>query len=96
MRSPSFAILGSALLMGRLCQSYPQTIPVPRQNNPTVSTDLQAFSIEFAFFPDYAGNKSHPNQFSKNLLGNFKTITGVQPAVRVGGTSQYVKSLLFN
>ncbi|KAJ5676453.1 uncharacterized protein N7477_002086 [Penicillium maclennaniae] len=55
---------------------------------PTVPNDLQAFSIEFAYFPDYAGNKSYPNEFSKNLLANFKTITGVPPTVRVGGTSQ--------
>ncbi|KGO60703.1 Glycoside hydrolase, superfamily [Penicillium expansum] len=45
-------------------------------------------SIEFAYFPDYAGNKSQPNQFSKNLLHNLKSLTGVAPKVRVGGTSQ--------
>lgn len=88
MRSPSFTLWGTALLVRQgLAQ---MTVPAPQQNAPTVPNDLQAFSIEFAYFPDYAGNKSHPNEFSKNLLENFKSITGVHPVVRVGGTSQCV------
>jgi hypothetical protein len=59
-----------------------------------VPNDLQAVSIEFAFFTDYAGNKSQPNEFSRNLLENFEKITGKQPTVRVGGTSQYASSVL--
>lgn len=91
MRSSNFAILGSALLFSQgLCGSKPIAIPTPQPDTPIVPNDLQAFSFEFCFFPDYAGNKSHPNEFSKNLLANFKTVTGVQPTVRVGGTSQYV------
>ncbi|KAJ5086472.1 hypothetical protein NUU61_007779 [Penicillium alfredii] len=83
------ALLGTALfLQSGQCQFQPISIPsLPKNSNP-VSNDLQAFSIEFAFFPDYAGNKSHPNTFSKTLLDNFKQITGVLPKVRVGGTSQ--------
>lgn len=50
---------------------------------------LQAISIEFAFFTDYAGNKSQPNEFSRNLLENFEKITGKHPTVRVGGSSEY-------
>ncbi|KAJ5770386.1 uncharacterized protein N7511_002437 [Penicillium nucicola] len=89
MRSTNLTLLGSALLIGQgFGYSKPKAIPTPQKSTPTVPNDLQAFSIEFTFFPDYAGNKSHPNEFSKNLLANFKRITGVQPSVRVGGTSQ--------
>ncbi|KAJ5370389.1 uncharacterized protein N7496_006481 [Penicillium cataractarum] len=70
------------------CSSQPLTIPLPPKNSEAIPNDLQSFSLEFAFFPDYAGNKSSPNQFSRNLMENFKNITGVYPKVRVGGTSQ--------
>lgn len=84
-----FPLMGMAILLGRCHGSdYPIAIPKPRPGTQPVPKDLQSFSIEFAFFPDYAGNKSHPNKFSKNLLENFKDITGVYPLVRVGGTSQ--------
>ncbi|KAJ5951122.1 uncharacterized protein N7479_009535 [Penicillium vulpinum] len=78
----------AALIASGRCSSH--TIPVPSfpKNSSPVPRDLQSISIEFAYFPDYAGNKSHPNKFSKNLLQNFKSITGVAPKVRVGGTSQ--------
>lgn len=69
--------------------SKPHRIPTPSVDSEIVANDLQSFSIEFAFFPDYAGNSSQPNEFSKNLLSNFGDITGVLPKVRVGGTSQY-------
>lgn len=69
--------------------SKPHSIPTPGADSEIVANDLQSFSIEFAFFPDYAGNSSQPNEFSKTLLSNFRDITGVLPKVRVGGTSQY-------
>lgn len=53
-----------------------------------VPNDLQSFSFEFSFFPDFAGNHSHPNEFTKTLLGNLKEITGATPVIRVGGTTQ--------
>ncbi|KAJ6131215.1 hypothetical protein N7523_001675 [Penicillium sp. IBT 18751x] len=87
MRSFTFASL--ALLVGQVhCHINPLVIQKPSDNSSPVPRDFQSFSIEFAFFPDYAGNHSHPNQFSKTLLGNFQKITGVLPQVRVGGTTQ--------
>jgi hypothetical protein len=47
-----------------------------------------SFSIEFVFFPDFAGNSSHPNTFSSNLLNNLGRIQGSNPIVRVGGNTQ--------
>lgn len=86
-------LLVSALLLqqGQGQLFHPIAIPLPQDSTP-VPNDLQSVSIEFAFFTDYAGNKSHPNSFSRNLLENFEKITGVHPKVRVGGTSQYAYS----
>ena len=84
----SLAALATLPLLGQ-CARDIISIPGPSENSEPVPNDLQAFSIEFAFFPDYAGNKSNPNVFSKTLLKNFEDITGKSPIVRVGGTSQY-------
>lgn len=87
----SSMLLGTALLLqqGQGHHPHPIAIPdVPKDSSP-VSRDLQSFSIEFAFFPDFAGNISHPNEFSKALLGNLGKVTGILPKVRVGGTTQY-------
>lgn len=96
-------LLGSALLFqqgqSRSHQGHqgntlhPIAIPdVPKTTSP-VHRDFQSFSIEFSYFPDFAGNKSHPNEFSKALIGNLEKITGVFPVIRVGGTTQYVLCL---
>ncbi|KAI1490471.1 hypothetical protein F5X96DRAFT_679062 [Biscogniauxia mediterranea] len=47
-----------------------------------------SYSIEFSSFPDFAGNKSHPNEFSNNLLDNIGNLTGTKPYIRVGGNTQ--------
>ncbi|KAF2090616.1 glycoside hydrolase family 79 protein [Saccharata proteae CBS 121410] len=48
-----------------------------------------SYSIEFAFWPDYAGNSSiGPNTFSDNLLNNIGNFTGTKPYIRVGGNTQ--------
>ncbi|KAI1119275.1 glycoside hydrolase family 79 protein [Nemania sp. NC0429] len=47
-----------------------------------------SFSIEFASFPDFAGNVSNPNKFSNNLLNNLGYLTGTKPYIRVGGNTQ--------
>jgi hypothetical protein len=47
-----------------------------------------SFSVEWASFPDFAGNLSHPNIYSSNLLGNIAAYQGVMPYIRVGGVTQ--------
>lgn len=47
-----------------------------------------SYSIEFSSFPDFAGNLSHPNEFSNNLLDNLAKFTGNKPLIRVGGNTQ--------
>ncbi|KAL1961879.1 hypothetical protein VTN77DRAFT_959 [Rasamsonia byssochlamydoides] len=61
---------------------------VPASAGDPVLPPFVSFSIEFAFFPDYAGNKSHPNLFSNQLLDNIAEIQGVKPYIRVGGNTQ--------
>jgi hypothetical protein len=90
MRSYPFLLATGALyVVGGKCGSHSIAVPTPAKDSEPIPNDLQSFSLEFAFFPDYAGNKSSPNQFSQNLMENFKDITGVYPKIRVGGTSQY-------
>ncbi|KAI1464112.1 glycoside hydrolase family 79 protein [Daldinia caldariorum] len=47
-----------------------------------------SYSIEFSSFPDFAGNKSNPNDFSNNLLDNLKAFSGIKPYIRIGGNTQ--------
>lgn len=47
-----------------------------------------SYSIEFSSFPDFAGNKSVPNEFSNNLLDNLGALAGIKPYIRVGGNTQ--------
>lgn len=82
-------LFGLSLLL-QLGQGQADTVAVPScpKDTEPVANDLQSFSIEFSYFPDFTGNKSHPNEFSRTLLGNLKDITGVAPVIRVGGTTQ--------
>ncbi|KAL4877935.1 hypothetical protein BJY04DRAFT_221509 [Aspergillus karnatakaensis] len=61
--------------------------PPPNISEP-IGEAFVSFSIEFSWFPEYAGNKSNPNRFSSNLLANFEQYTGHRPYVRVGGNTQ--------
>ncbi|KAI1766682.1 glycoside hydrolase family 79 protein [Hypoxylon sp. FL1150] len=47
-----------------------------------------SYSIEFASFPDFAGNISNPNDYSNNLLENLGSLAGIKPYIRVGGNTQ--------
>ncbi|KAG0645276.1 Beta-glucuronidase [Hyphodiscus hymeniophilus] len=53
-----------------------------------LSPYLNSFSIEFENFPVFAGNATHPNQFSINILRSLAERTGVMPMIRVGGTTE--------
>ncbi|KAJ3514586.1 hypothetical protein NLJ89_g2287 [Agrocybe chaxingu] len=46
---------------------------------------LASFSIETAFFEEFFGNLSAPNQLSLDLLENLHARTGVPAEVRIGG-----------
>ncbi|KIX02569.1 uncharacterized protein Z518_08510 [Rhinocladiella mackenziei CBS 650.93] len=60
----------------------------PSNASKPILESFVSFSIEFSSFPDFAGNSSHPNHFSYNLLTNLGKIQGSNPIVRVGGNTQ--------
>ncbi|RYO52979.1 Beta-glucuronidase [Alternaria arborescens] len=47
-----------------------------------------SFSFEFSSWPDFAGNLSHPNAFTYNLMSNLGKLQGSLPIARVGGNTQ--------
>ncbi|KAL2878674.1 hypothetical protein SGCOL_005897 [Colletotrichum sp. CLE4] len=63
------------------------TVPGPKEASPVFDAFV-SYSLEFAFFPDFAGNASAPNKFSDNLLANLGNLQGVRPYIRVGGNTQ--------
>lgn len=46
---------------------------------------LASFSFEFAYFPTFAGNLSHPNVLTRELVNRLVERTGVGPSIRPGG-----------
>lgn len=96
------AILSSLGLLANilLCAAAPQPhnamhhkaviqIPTSASSKAEVPLDgFMSYSIEFSSFPDFAGNFSHPNTYSENLLNNLATYAGTKPHVRVGGNTQ--------
>lgn len=66
-------------------------ISVPSSQPPfakLMNPALASFSLEFQFWPTYAGNATNqPNQYVNQLLGNLGERTGKSPAIRVGGQS---------
>lgn len=61
----------------------PSTLP-PDASHP-LNPALASFSIETAFFEEFFGNVTTPNQLSINLLENLRSRTGVPPEIRIGG-----------
>ncbi|ORX97555.1 hypothetical protein BCR34DRAFT_548540 [Clohesyomyces aquaticus] len=47
-----------------------------------------SYSLELAFFPDFAGDLASPNTFSGTLLSNLGALQGANPDIRVGGNTQ--------
>ncbi|KAK0114077.1 hypothetical protein ONS95_013582 [Cadophora gregata] len=60
----------------------------PSNAAPPILEAFISYSIEFVFFPDFAGSPSSPNTFSNNLLNNLGNLTGTKPYIRVGGNTQ--------
>ncbi|KAF1953937.1 hypothetical protein CC80DRAFT_537190 [Byssothecium circinans] len=66
----------------------PHIVPNVSSAGEPVLKSFVSYSLEFAFFPDFAGNKSHPNTFSNNLLESLSAYQGSKPDIRVGGNTQ--------
>lgn len=59
---------------------------VPNNASGVIDHHFLGFGIETASFPDYTGNKSHPNNFSLNMFSTVANRTGPPLPIRVGGT----------
>ncbi|KAL3492415.1 hypothetical protein BJX62DRAFT_236233 [Aspergillus germanicus] len=83
----SLLCLGTPAL-GAIWFTAPET--VPWGSAPVLPPSFVSYSIELAYLPDYAVNKSHPNTFSENLLEQLRRLSGgdARPTIRVGGSSQ--------
>jgi hypothetical protein len=68
--------------------SNPVVVPGLSSAGQPVLESFVSFSMEAAFFPDFAGNKTSPNVFSRNLLEGIGDFQGSLPHVRVGGNTQ--------
>jgi hypothetical protein len=51
---------------------------------------LASFSFELAYFPTFAGNLSHPNVLTTELVKRLVERTGVGPGIRPGGITVWV------
>lgn len=60
---------------------------LPRGASDVVSHAFQSWACAVHSWPDYAGNDSDPNIFSKTMMGIIANRTGSPPHFRVGGTS---------
>ncbi|CAI7672156.1 unnamed protein product [Penicillium manginii] len=89
MRSWAPVLLCSSVSTAALLRNVEIRTPerVPNGASNPVEHDFASFSLPFHFFPDYAGNKSHPNLFSRDIVNLFFEKTGAHPHIRVGGTS---------
>ncbi|KAI4665273.1 uncharacterized protein J4E78_002733 [Alternaria triticimaculans] len=70
-------------------RTKPIAIPKSAPNDAGVPLDsFVSYSFEFSSWPDFAGNLSHPNAFSYNLMSNLGKLQGSMPIARVGGNTQ--------
>lgn len=84
------ACRSSVIIAALLWLSHVQAVVVPStppSDAVTVDPSLVSVSIEFFAFPGYT-NIAGTNQ----CLDNIARLRGVQPAVRIGGTTQYASS----
>lgn len=91
MVSRSLVVLSACAAVATASLNITDTIPVavPISQPPfskSLSPNLVGFSLEFQFWPVYAGNATgQPNYYVNQLLSNLGERTGKTPALRVGG-----------
>ncbi|KAG2756888.1 glycoside hydrolase family 79 protein [Suillus brevipes Sb2] len=69
--------------LSKLTLSGPASLPMDATL--PLNPALASFSIETAFFEEYIGNQTIPNNLSRSLFENLKERTGVPAEVRIGG-----------
>ncbi|KAH7102030.1 hypothetical protein BKA62DRAFT_617976 [Auriculariales sp. MPI-PUGE-AT-0066] len=85
LRRVSFAVACSASLASAAAVVVPTIELAPPQGTFGLERRVASLSIEYAHLPIFGGNKTHPNQLTKNLVDALVERTGVAPDVRPGG-----------
>ncbi|KAJ7594707.1 hypothetical protein C8J56DRAFT_1012852 [Mycena floridula] len=68
---------------------YTLHVPLaPSSLSRKLSPALTSLSIDPAFWVEFWGNNTHPNEFSMQMLKNIADRTGVYPIIRPGGVTQ--------
>lgn len=78
------ALLSALFFASSHALIVPSTAP---SNASAVDPSLLSVSIEFFAFPGYTQLPA-----TANCLANLASLRGAQPAIRIGGTTQYVAS----
>ncbi|KAF8509442.1 hypothetical protein JB92DRAFT_514731 [Gautieria morchelliformis] len=91
--------LGLSLALGHVYASSVISLPdIPTVPGGAASQVLDprlaSFSFELAYFPTFAGNLSHPNVLTMELVNRLVERTGVGPGIRPGGIT--VDSSIFD
>jgi hypothetical protein len=81
--------LVSTLALTRVGSSVQISAPAtpPSDASEPVSPSFQSWAFAVHSWPDYAGSRDQPNEFTKSLIGIIANKTGSAPSIRVGGTS---------
>lgn len=73
--------------------SLPHISSRPSNASQVLDPRLASFSFELSYLPTFAGNISHPNVLTKELMQRLVERTGVGPDIRPGGVTMYVSFL---
>lgn len=88
---PQRGILLSVLALGHATLLFAATVSLPviskqaTNASQVIDRRLASFSFEASFLPTFAGNKSHPNLLTKELMLRLEERTGLGPDIRPGG-----------
>jgi hypothetical protein len=85
-----FAVSTVSFLVGAVLSqdiNITALVQVPASASLPIDNSYLSLMIDSQFWPDYGGNKSHPNTFTNALVANLAGKKGSPLEIRVGGTS---------
>lgn len=80
----ALALLDSTRVLA-VAVNLPRISPQATNASQLIDRRLASFSFEAAFLPTFAGNYSHPNLLTKELMLRLEERTGLGPDIRPGG-----------
>ncbi|KAI0667963.1 hypothetical protein C8Q78DRAFT_1051225 [Trametes maxima] len=79
------AAVGGASAASGSTLALPPISAHPTNASQVIDRRLASFSFELSFLPTFAGNKSHPNVLTRELMKRLEERTGLGPDIRPGG-----------